>query len=529
MEAGMLNSLWVLVCIGLVFAMQGGFLCLESGMTRSKDAINVALKNMTDFSISLMLFWAFGFALMFGASQSGWIGMTNFFVPIDQQNSVLMTTFLFQAMFCATAATIVSGAVAGRMRFSAYIISTLLISGLVYPLYGHWAWGQEGWLAANGFVDFAGSTVVHSVGGWAALAAVLVIGPRIGRFEKGQTTKAPAGSNLPLSMLGAILLWMGWIGFNGGSTLAMNGQVPGIIGNTFLAGAAGMLTAMFVGWRLFGHPDVNQAINGSLAGLVSITASCHAVATPAAVLIGSIGAIVMLLAQWVMDRQKIDDAIGAVPVHLACGIWGTLAVAFFGDPEILGTGLSFWPQFKVQLAGVFAAFLMTFGTIYLLLRLIHHVFPLRVTAEQEQQGLNVSEHGATTELNELMAEMDEHRQTGEFSKPVSVESYSEVGQIGEQYNRVLAVINFERQQLIDSKQRAYAANSELIKARRSIEEQLEELTDFNDAAVDRELRMIELKREINELSATIGKSNRYEVNHEDNLQFTNARTGASDE
>lgn len=516
MESSMLNSLWVLVCVALVFAMQGGFLCLESGLTRSKDAINVALKNMTDFSISMLLFWAFGFALMFGVSQAGWIGTTGFFVPVDRQGSMHMPTFLFQAMFCATAATIVSGAVAGRMRFAAYIIATLIISGLIYPVFGHWAWGGtsggvSGWLAARGFVDFAGSTVVHSVGGWAALACVLVIGPRLDRFPEGRPPKEIPGSNLPLSMLGAMLLWMGWIGFNGGSTLAMNGQVAGIIGNTFLSGAAGMLTALLISWAIGGYPNVNQAINGSLAGLVAVTASCHAVTTPSAVIIGAIGGVVMLSADWIMNRCKIDDAIGAVPVHLAAGVWGTVAVALFGNPEILGTGLSQWAQLQIQLTGVFAAFAMTFGTTYLLLRLIHKVFPLRVTPEQEAVGLNVAEHGAATELQKLMSEMDGHRKTGDFSQPVSLESYSEVGQIAEQYNRVLAVINSERQQLIDSNQRAQAANAGLVMAQKSIEQKMHELAEFNNVAVDRELRMIELKREINAFCEQADVPARYDV------------------
>jgi len=520
MESSILDSTWVTICVALVFTMQAGFLCLESGMSRSKDAINVALKNMTDFSISILLFWACGFALMFGVSETGWIGTTDFFVSVDQQDSMQMTTFLFQAMFCATAATIVSGAVAGRMRFASYIIATLIISGLVYPVFGHWAWGganggPAGWLAAWGFVDFAGSTVVHSIGGWAALAAVLVIGPRLGRYPEGQPAQEIPGSNLPLSMLGAMLLWMGWIGFNGGSTLAMNGQVAGIIGNTFLAGAAGMMTSLIVYWVIGGYPNVNQAINGSLAGLVAVTASCHAISTPSAVLIGAIGATVMLGTCWIINRCKIDDVISAVPVHLAAGIWGTIAVALFGDLEILGSGLSRWEQLQVQLVGIFAAFAMTFGTTYPLLRIIQKVYPLRVTAEEELAGLNVSEHGAATELYRLIAEMDEHRESGDFTQPVSFESYSEVGQIAEQYNRILAVINSERKQLIDSNQRANAANTDLVAAQKSIEIKMQELAEFNDVAVDRELRMIELKRELNALCRQFDTSPRYEVEFED--------------
>ncbi|MCP4788284.1 MAG: ammonium transporter [Fuerstiella sp.] len=510
----MLNTVWVLVCVALVFVMQGGFLCLESGLTRSKDAINVALKNMTDFSVSLLLFWSFGFAVMFGASYEGWIGTSHFFVSVDAKDSFLVTTFLFQAMFCATAATIVSGAVAGRMRFYAYIVTTFIVSGLVYPIYGHWAWGgsgTSGWLAALGFVDFAGCSVVHSVGGWAALAAVSVIGPRTGRFGANGALQEIHCSNLPMAMLGTMLLWMGWIGFNGGSTLAMNEQVPGIIANTLLAGAAGMVTALFLGWIVTGHSAVNRAINGSLAGLVSVTACCHAVTTPNAVLIGTIGGIVMEGTQWLLYRRRIDDAIGAVPVHLAAGIWGTVAVALFGNPEVLGTGLSRWAQLQVQLTGVFVAFALTFGTTYLLLRLINKFIPLRVTPAQEGMGLNVAEHGAATELTTLISEMDTHRQTGDFSQPVSLESFTEVGQIAEQYNQVMAVIVSERAQLIDSNQRARGANAKLVEAQQSVEQKLQELADFNDMAVDREIRMIELKQEVNVLSEQAGLPSRYDT------------------
>jgi len=346
-----------------------------------------------------------------------------------------------------------------------------------------------------------------------------VIGPRLGRFDKHGKPKKFHCSNLPMAMLGTMLLWLGWIGFNGGSTLAMNEQVPGIICNTLLAGVAGMVTALILGWLLTGHPGVNFAINGSLAGLVSVTACCHAVTTPQAVLIGAIGGIVMEGFERLLHRCKIDDAISAVPVHLSAGIWGTVAVAFFGNPELLGTGLSQWAQLKVQLTGVFAAFAITFGTTYLLLRLTNWMRPIRVTATQEDIGLNVAEHGAATELTTLMGEMDRHRQTGDFSQPVTFESFTEVGQIAEQYNQVLSVINLERQQLLDSNRRAQVANADQVEAKRSIEQKLGELADFNDMAVDREIRMIELKGEVNVLSERAGLLSPYD------LQFQEAEAG----
>ena len=270
-----IDILWLLICSGLVFIMQAGFMCLESGFTRSKNNINVAIKNLTDFGISVSLFWAFGFALMFGATYKGWIGHTGFFLPTELE-PFLAAFFFFQAMFCGTATTIVSGAVAERVRFPSYLIVACLLSGLIYPIYGHWAWnGAEagnfaGWLGKLGFVDFAGSTVVHSVGGWVSLAVLLIVGPRSGRFPKNGPPQKIHGSNIPLSVLGAMLLWFGWFGFNGGSTLALNEQVASIIVNTVLGGVAGMMVALAAGWWRRHIPDVESLVNGALAGLVAI-------------------------------------------------------------------------------------------------------------------------------------------------------------------------------------------------------------------------------------------------------------------
>jgi len=306
-EKHLIDILWVIIAAGLVFMMQGGFLCLESGLTRSKNSINVAIKNLTDFGIAVVLYWIFGFALMFGITNDGWVGTTHFLPNIGQGEAWLATFFLFQVMFCATAATIVSGAIAERTRFKAYIIITIVISGLIYPLFGHWAWGGAyvgasgpdnivgaGWLAKRGFIDFAGSSVVHSVGGWVALAIMLIIGPRTGRFPKGQPPQKIQGNNLPMAMLGVILLFFGWFGFNGGSTLALNDQVPGIIANTALAGASGLVVTLFVGWYFKKLPDGSLPMNGALAGLVAITANCYAVSTFSAVIIGAVGGVSFL-------------------------------------------------------------------------------------------------------------------------------------------------------------------------------------------------------------------------------------------
>ncbi|MFV1975167.1 MAG: ammonium transporter, partial [Candidatus Scalindua sp.] len=445
MDILLTDVFWVLICAGLVFLMQAGFTCLESGLTRSKNSINVAIKNITDFGISTILFWAFGFAIMFGSSVDGWIGSSQFFLSLDE-GSWTNAFFLFEIMFCATAVTIVSGATAERLRFRSYIIISIILSGLIYPIFGHWVWNNvqsgtaSGWLGKMGFVDFAGSTVVHSVGGWVALAALLIIGPREGRFPSVGAHRKIHGSNLPMSVLGVLLLWVGWFGFNGGSTLALNDQVAGIITNTFLAGASGVMVTLTVGWIIRKQADAELVIFGSIAGLVAITASAHAVSTASALAIGGIGGIVMLGVDYLMDYLHIDDAVGAIPVHLGAGIWGTLAVAIFGKEEILGTGLSHWGQLLIQATGIGVCFLWTFGLSYGLFMLINRFLPLRVTAEDERIGLNVSEHGATTELLDMFRTMESQASTGDMSLRVPVEPFTEVGQIAERYNWVMEAL-----------------------------------------------------------------------------------------
>lgn len=440
----LLNVLWILFAAILVLLMQAGFMCLESGLTRAKNSINVAIKNVTDFSLSFFIFWLLGYGLMFGISKTGWLGVSQFALPFEE-NAWDAAFFFFQAMFCATAATILSGAVAERMRYLSYVWVTALISGLVYPVYGHWVWnsaegGVGGWLYQKGFVDFAGSTVVHSVGGWASLAALILIGARAGRFLPDGTVQRINGSNLPMSVLGAILLIIGWFGFNGGSTLALNSDVPHIIANTALAAATGSLATLAVGAFIRKRPDVDLIINGALAGLVAITANCHAVTANESVIIGAIGGWCMLACERLMLRFRIDDAVGAVPVHLAAGIWGTLAVALFGDPEILGTGLSFEAQLVVQAQGVAAAGLWAFTLTFIILFLINKIFPLRVTPHEEEVGLNVAEHGASTELIDLLNAMTDHGRSGDLSGRLKIEPFTEVGQIARRYNQVMDML-----------------------------------------------------------------------------------------
>ncbi|MEZ0151686.1 MAG: ammonium transporter [Candidatus Reddybacter sp.] len=448
-----MDTLWITIAAILVFIMQAGFLCLESGLVRSKNSINVAAKNISDFIVSGTLFWAAGFALMFGDSIGGWFGSSYFFVG-DDANPRLISIFLFHMMFCGTAATLVSGAVAERMNYLGYLVCTIIIALLLYPLAGHWVWAgaisgtPTGWLELRGFVDFAGSTVVHSVGGWVALAALLVIGPRFGRYD--QSKQRIPGSNLPMAVLGAMLIWFGWFGFNGGSTLAWNDAVPAILLNTCIASFLGGIGATALKYKIDGYIDVSNIINGTLGGLVAITASCHAVSVSDAALIGFIGGAIALFGERWLEHLKIDDAIGVVPVHLFAGIWGTLAVAIFGNPKILSNGLSTLQQLQTQLLGIGVIGLFSFFTAFTLFKLTNRHYPLRVSEEAERTGLNVAEHRVSTEVFDLLSSMNQQQQLANFSTPVPVEPFTEVGQIAQQYNRVIDKVNQEIQQRDDT-------------------------------------------------------------------------------
>lgn len=444
-SASGLDAVWVIVCTILVISMQAGFCCLESGLVRAKNSINVAIKNIIDFCVASLLFWFLGFGLMFGLTAGGWIGTSDFFADPAAiyksgglQHSVF---FFFQLAFCGTAVTIVSGAVAERMKFSGYLFTSILISGLVYPVFGHWAWGgalyadSPGWLQNLGFVDFAGSTVVHSIGGWVSLAAIVLIGSRLGRFgPQGQPVE---GHNIPLAALGLFILWIGWFGFNGGSTLAFNSDVAGILVNTLLAASAGGIMVLCISWKLNGVPNAIQIMCGILAGLVAITAGCHAVSSGEAVIIGGVGGAIYIAVSRLLLRLQIDDAVDAVPVHLGAGIWGTLAVALFGDPAILDTGLSFWGQLLAQAAGVAAAGVFAFPIAFLVLKLAGLYTPLRVSNADERRGLNIAEHGASNALTHLLETMELQRKTGNFDHSLAVEPNTEGAEIARHYNGVL--------------------------------------------------------------------------------------------
>ena len=450
------DTLWVIDCAILVFIMQAGFMCMETGLSRHKNSINVALKNAADFGVAVVIFWIFGFGLMFGTSYNGVIGTDLFFFKTEK--SEYMTYFVFQAMFVATAATIVSGAVAERMKFNGYLIITILATGIIYPIVGHWAWSSSylnnidevrqslavtgevkttGWLTDIGFVDFAGSTIVHSVGGWIALSAVLILGPRIGKYSEANKGKF-TGSSFPLAVLGTLILWFGWFGFNGGSNGAMDETVPLILINTFLAAAFGLLTGLGISIALFKKPDPYYVILGPLAGLVAITAGCNSMTSVTAIFVGIIGAIVSIFVNEILNKFEIDDVVGAVPVHLAAGIWGTIAVGLFSDLEILGTGLTRIEQIKVQFIGVISIGAFAFFGSYIVLKILNHFYPLRVSPLHEELGLNIAEHGAVSVEHDLIKILEKQSDTGDLTIRGPQDPFTAGGVIGLYYNKLMS-------------------------------------------------------------------------------------------
>ena len=448
-----INLLWMLICAILVFMMQAGFMCLESGIIRNKNNINVALKNVSDFGISIVSYWIIGYGIMFGASQNGLFGTNNFFFdPSGTSTSgPAMTFFIFQSMFCATAASIISGSVAERLKFNSYLIITALVGTIIYPVVGHWAWansndnfggdGTTGWLYDLGLLDFAGSTVVHSTGGWVGLAAILIIGPRTGRFVEGKVRKF-SPSNLPLSVLGVLLLGFGWHGFNGGSQLVLDDAVPGILLNTFLAAAAGIVACLIFWGAQNGTAPAGDLINGLLAGLVAITASCNIVTPMGSIIIGAGGGLVAMYATRLLERFELDDPVGAIPVHLAGGIFGTLALPFFATEEMLlgnsqlisYSGNIRIDQFIAQLSGAFSIGLYAFVVSYTILKAINSYNPLRVSQEAEDIGLNIAEHDSSSDHIDLLKVMQYQSETGNLSIRGPEDLFTEAGQIGYHYN-----------------------------------------------------------------------------------------------
>jgi len=393
-----MNILWTCIAAFLVFFMQAGFALVECGFTRAKNTINIIMKNLMDFAIGTIVFFLVGFGLMFGAT-NGLFGTTHFALSgTDPVSGDWNFSFLiFQTVFAGTAATIVSGAMAERTKFTAYLVYSVFICAFIYPVFGSWAWGSlldgKGWLEGLGFVDFAGSTVVHSVGGWLALAGAIVVGAREGKYTSDGTPKAIPGHNIALAALGVFILWFGWFGFNPGSTTFANGDIGRIAVTTNLAAAAGATFAMFSSWFQTGKPDGSMALNGALAGLVAITAGCATVSPLGAIAIGAVAGIVVVNSVFFIDRiLKVDDPVGAVSVHGVCGAWGTLACGLFN----LEGGLFYGGGFSllgIQALGVGTAFLWAFGIGLALFSAIKAVIGIRVSKLEEARGLDLEEHG----------------------------------------------------------------------------------------------------------------------------------------
>lgn len=403
------NILWTLIAAVLVMFMQAGFAMVETGFTRAKNAVNILMKNALDFGVGSIFFFLFGFAVMFGKDIAGFIGSTGFalsgYTGATPDGQWTLTFWFFQCVFCATAATIVSGGIAERTNFKAYIFVSAVVTALIYPIFGHWAWGSlwlgdpgAGWLEKLGFTDFAGSTVVHSMGGWIALAGAMVLGPRRGKYNPDGTSNAIPGHNIPLAALGVFILWFGWFGFNPGSTTTADGTIGYIAVNTNLAAAAGMLGAMIFCWLKFGKPDASFTLNGVLAGLVAITAGCYEVSPVGSIIIGFLAGVLCVISVEFIDKVlKIDDPVGAVSVHGVCGAFGTICVGLFaapgyGDLKGLFYGGGFGPVIP-QLIGVGVAFVWAFGTGYLIFKIADVLFGVRASEEEEIKGLDITEHG----------------------------------------------------------------------------------------------------------------------------------------
>lgn len=394
-----INIVWTCIAAFLVFFMQAGFALVETGLTRAKNAVNILMKNLMDFVIGSLVFFLIGFGLMFGTS-NGLFGTSMFALsgtaPGDNWN---WTFLIFQTVFAATSATIVSGAMAERTKFISYLIYSAVISLVIYPVSGSWIWGNlllvdnNSWLAKLGFHDFAGSTVVHSVGGWLALAGAIMLGPRLGKYGPDGKPRAILGHNMPLATLGVFILWFGWFGFNPGSTLIGNGLGGYIAVTTNLAAAAGALTALITSWKVLKKPDIGMALNGTLAGLVAITAPCDGVSPVSAIIIGGVAGILVVLSVLFFDYVlKIDDPVGAVSVHAVNGLWGTLSYGLFAINGGLFTGGGF-RQLGIQILGAATVFVWAFGLGIILFFILSKTVGLRVTAEEELKGLDIGEHG----------------------------------------------------------------------------------------------------------------------------------------
>jgi Amt family ammonium transporter len=403
-----LNTLWTVLASILVFFMQAGFAAVEIGLSRDKNAINIYMKNLADFVLGSLTFYLIGFGLMFGVS-NGFFGTTDFLLSGVSGEHWNYTFIFFQTVFAATAATIVSGAMAERTKFSSYLLISVAITTFIYPIFGSWAWGSllkgGGWLEklpTGAFCDFAGSTVVHSIGGWISLVGAWMVGPRLGKFDLRNKPRAIPGHNMILAGIGVFILWMGWFGFNAGSTMAANLSIGRLAFITNLGGVSGAMGAMFFTWILFKKPDASMTMNGALGGLVSVTAGCATFTPNGAIIVGLLGGIFVVLSVMAIEKVlKIDDPVGAISVHGLCGVWGTFACGLFNAQAVLGigeksTGLFYgggWNQLISQMIGIGACALWACGTGFIVFTLIKRTVGLRVEEREEYAGLDIEEHG----------------------------------------------------------------------------------------------------------------------------------------
>lgn len=403
--SNLMDILWILIAAFLVFSMHAGFTLVEAGFTRAKNTVNIIMKNFMTVVIGLLLFFFIGYGLMFGKTAGGFIGTDSFIISLtDPANTKNFAVWLFQAVFAATAATIVSGAMAERTKFYSYLVFCVAITALVYPVVGHWVWGG-GWLSSMGMIDFAGSNVVHSVGGFAALAGALVLGPRYGKYSVDGKSNAIPGHNIALGALGVLILWFGWFGFNPGSTLsASSPAIAPVAVNTALAGASGALGALIYVWIRYRKPDASMVLNGALAGLVGITAGCAVVSPFSSLIIGFISGILVVLSVNFFDKiLKIDDPVGAISVHGICGVFGTLSVGLFAQSDYAAlagfegvNGLFFGGgghQLLIQFIGSISTISWSFTTMLILFIAMKYTIGLRVSRETELKGLDIEEHG----------------------------------------------------------------------------------------------------------------------------------------
>lgn len=514
------DQLWMISCVILVFLMQAGFACLETGLTRHKNSIHVAIKNISNFGICIITYWCVGYAIMFGSSIYGLFGTSSFF--FDSKNFETSSTdplifFLYQLMFAGASVAIISGAVAERIKFSSYLIISFIFSFIIYPVIGHWVWSgifphqDMGWLRKIGFLDFAGSSVVHCTGGWVSLALVLVIGSRSGRFsddKKGD--RAIQGSSLPTAILGTLFLWVGWLGFNGGSTLAFNADVPRVLLCTILAPAAGMITALIFDRIRINYFRAESVMNGTLGGLVAITACSNIVTPQSSIIIGIFSGIIATLSEQLLIQWRIDDPVGAIPVHGFCGAWGILSVALFGDVAAFSgrTGLE---QLGVQAIGLIFSFAWGFFVTFIIFKIVNIFFQLRVEPNEEIVGLNIAEHKASSEIVDVFYEMEKQARTGDLSTRLHEEPFTEAGQIARRYNAVLDRAELETEISNKLAQIADMARLDAEESRNLLNKKLNELQEYYKISVGRELKIVDLKKEVNELLERLGKPVKFNV------------------